>query len=46
MRKKLTDEEYDRLLAVVDELEASLQGWTVQSDESIVLSEAVAVSVC
>lgn len=46
LREKLTDEEYDRLLMVCDEIEASLSGWTVQLDESITLSEAVAVSVC
>ena len=46
LRKKLTDQEYDRLLEAVDEIEASLQGWTVQLDEPITLTEAVAVSVC
>jgi len=46
LREKLTDEAYDRLLMVCDEIEASLSGWTVQLDESITLSEAVAVSVC
>lgn len=45
IREKLTDAEYDRLLALVDEIEASLQGWTVQLDESITLTEAVEVSV-
>ena len=45
LRKKLTDEEYDRLLTVVDEIEASLMGWTVQLQESVVLTEAVDVSV-
>ena len=46
LRKKLTDEEYDRLLTVVDEIEASLSGWTVQLGESITLTEAVSVTVC
>ena len=45
LRKKLTDQEYDRLLEVVDEIEASLSGWAVQLDESIVLTETVDVSV-
>ena len=45
LREKLTDEEYDRLLMVCDEIEASLSGWAVQLQESIVLTEAVDVSV-
>ena len=46
LREKLIDAEYDRLLAVCDEIEASLSGWTVQLEENIVLTEAVAVVVC
>lgn len=45
LRKKLTDEEYDRLLQVCDEIEASLLRWTAQVQESIVLTETVDVSV-
>jgi hypothetical protein len=45
LREKLTDEEYDRLLMVCDEIEASLSGWVVQLQESVVLTEMVEVSV-
>jgi hypothetical protein len=45
LREKLTDQEYDRLLQMCDELEASLQGWRMQVDESIAVTDAVAVSL-
>jgi len=45
LREKLTDEEYDRLVQVVEEIEASLQGWVVQLQENVGLTEMVEVSV-
>lgn len=45
LREKLTDQEYDRLLQICDEIEASLQGWRTQVDETITVTDAVSVSL-
>ena len=45
LRKKLTDEEYDRLLAVVDEIEASLSRQTTQVSDNVMVTEAVEAAV-
>lgn len=45
LRKKLTDQEYDRLLEVVDEIEASLSGWVTQVTDGVMVTEAVDAAV-
>ena len=45
LRKKLTDQEYDKLLEVVDEIEASLSGWVTQVTDGVMVTEAVDAAV-
>jgi hypothetical protein len=45
IRKKTTDEEYDRLLAAVEEIEAALLRQVVQAADRVAATEAVDVAV-